>query len=102
MNSFFYGNPNEEEPYIPRQFPLIASQLNADISFRSSSFKLTPDKQSTMRQTLFEQFELNNFIYTFEASFFGSTRTITEKRHFTIKDFKNMGVSLCRALYRTI
>ena len=43
-----------------------------------------------------------DFIYTFEASFFGSTRTINEKKHFTIQDFKNLGVSLGKALYRTI
>ena len=41
MNSFFYGNPCQDDPSLPRLFPLIASSLNKNISFKHSSFKLT-------------------------------------------------------------
>eukprot|EP00825_Cyclidium_porcatum_P016768 TRINITY_DN1968_c0_g1_i3.p1 TRINITY_DN1968_c0_g1~~TRINITY_DN1968_c0_g1_i3.p1 ORF type:complete len:218 (-),score=41.05 TRINITY_DN1968_c0_g1_i3:113-766(-) len=100
MNSFFYGNPNEEMPHIPKSFPLAAAQLNQDISFRSSSFKLIPEKSSTMRQALFEEF-YHNYVYTFEASFYGSLRQ-NEKRHFTPTDYKNLGMSICKALYKEL
>ena len=44
----------------------------------------------------------NPYIYTFEASFFGSNRTINEKKHFSIKDFKNLGITLCKSLFKVI
>lgn len=53
-----------------------------------------------MRQSLFEEF-YNHYVYTFEASFFGSLRQ-NEKRHFTPTDYKNLGVSICRALHKEL
>jgi hypothetical protein len=40
LNSFFYGNPWESDPSIPRLFPLVCSKLNEMIKFESSVFKL--------------------------------------------------------------
>lgn len=53
-----------------------------------------------MRQSLFGYLR-NPYIYTFESSFFGSKRG-NEIKDFSIQDFKNLGISLCRALYKII
>ena len=51
-----------------------------------------------MRQSLYTY--LNNpYIYTFEASFFGSIRN-NEKKDFSIIDYKNLGFALCRYLVK--
>lgn len=51
-----------------------------------------------MRQSLYTY--LNNpYIYTFEASFFGSIRN-NEKKDFSIIDYKNLGFALCRSLVK--
>ncbi len=82
MNSFFYGNPNENDPQKPRIFPLLSSKLNPAITYKDCTFKFQQDKASTARQNLCE--ELNNpSIYTFEASFYGS-QINGEKKHFSM------------------
>ena len=43
MNSFFYGNPDEDE-FTSREFPLIASHINNDINMDNSVFQLSSDK----------------------------------------------------------
>ena len=43
MNSFFYGNPDEDE-FTSRVFPLIASHINNDINMDNSVFQLSSDK----------------------------------------------------------
>ena len=44
MNSFFYGNPYNDDPTEPRVIPLIASSLNENVSFGDSTFKLSNHK----------------------------------------------------------
>jgi len=72
MNSFFYGNPNEDDAIIPRIIPMECAEINPNIDFRSSTFRCSTDKESTLRQALGNNiFQKNCFVYTFEASFFG-------------------------------
>lgn len=49
MNSFFYGNPHEGEPLLPKMIPIQSSQLNKGIDFKSSTFKISASKASTFR-----------------------------------------------------
>ncbi|KAL4449715.1 hypothetical protein ABPG74_008088 [Tetrahymena malaccensis] len=101
MNSFFYGNPYEEDPYLPKLIPMECQNTNKGIDFRSCTFKLTPDKESTFRQALLNEIPENPFIYTFEASFYG-TQIQYQKNHFSIDDFKNLGRDVIKGFYRSV
>jgi len=74
MNSFFYGNPNEDDGVAQQIIPMECAELNPFIDFRSSTFRISADKERTLRQALGNtdnMFQKNCFVYTFEASFFG-------------------------------
>ncbi|KAL4501729.1 hypothetical protein ABPG72_018780 [Tetrahymena utriculariae] len=101
MNSFFYGNPYEEDPYLPKIIPMECQNINKGIDFRSCTFKLIPDKESTFRQALLNEIPENPFIYTFEASFYG-TQIQFYKNYFTINDFKNLGRDVIQGFYRSV
>jgi len=50
------------------------AELNPFIDFRSSTFRISADKERTLRQALGNSYNMsqkNCFVYTFEASFFG-------------------------------
>lgn len=49
MNSFFYGNPNEKDPFYSKVIPMECSELNKAIEFKSCTFNLTEDKKTTLR-----------------------------------------------------
>ncbi|EAS06330.2 zinc carboxypeptidase family protein (macronuclear) [Tetrahymena thermophila SB210] len=101
MNSFFYGNPYEEDPYLPKIIPMECQNINKGVDFRSCTFKITPDKESTFRQALLNEIPENPFIYTFEASFYG-TQIQYYKNHFSIDDFKNLGRDVIKGFYRSV
>ena len=69
MNSFFYGNPFGNNPYV---FPYVAAKTNSFIAFHDCTFSIErKEKAKTARSVLGNLIKDTGNVYTYEMSFFG-------------------------------
>ena len=97
-NCFMYGcsmPSTSSSPRVECIFPFLMSQVCENFSFNSCSFKVAKSKRSTGRVVSGSQLHITKS-YTMETSFLCSEGSNV---HYTPKDFKQMGESLCHALY---
>lgn len=92
MKIFMYGCNVQSDPAATREFPLILSKMDKNFEYKSCSFHMQKNKESTLRISMFNEAQVPN-VYTLEASFCGG-----DGNHYTIEDLKNMGKSVCLAL----
>ncbi|KRW98099.1 hypothetical protein PPERSA_05995 [Pseudocohnilembus persalinus] len=106
---FFYGNPerksknqkNKQSDKI-QNFPLLCCQKDKAFSFKECEFKQQPGKENTLRETIFEDFEIE-YVYTQETSFYGyQVQNGSEVISFTQQKLKDMGKAMMQALYQWI
>jgi hypothetical protein len=95
MNVFMYGCNFQEDPQKTREFPFVLSKISSFFDFRSCSFHMQRNKESTLRISMFKEVEIPN-VFTLEASFCGGNGF-----HYSVNDLKNMGADLCKALLIT-
>ena len=70
-NIFAYGCNIPQSPEVTRAYPFILSKISQFFPYKSCSFKMQKDKESTLRITLFKEI-MSPFVYTLEASFCGA------------------------------
>ncbi|KAL4472948.1 hypothetical protein ABPG72_020642 [Tetrahymena utriculariae] len=91
---FLYGCEEKNDFYQVREFPFILSKINPFFDFKSCDFRIYKSKESTSRQTLFRDLNIEN-IFTIETSFCGPSSLLV---HFNIEDLKQIGVSLAKSI----
>ncbi|KAM3136569.1 hypothetical protein pb186bvf_011372 [Paramecium bursaria] len=88
QSSFVYGCAySSQVKTIERVFALLMSKV---------TLKVESSKDKTARIQLWRELKIN-WVYTYECSFYGQ-----DKKHFTIKDYLNCGVSMCTALAQIV
>ena len=88
-SSFMYGCVSQRNPYRSKEFPYVLYKRMTHFSYFSCNFVMQRSKEGTSRITLFKSGIENSYAY--ELSFCGPVR---ERRHFSIKDYKNIGTEL--------
>lgn len=95
-NAFFYCN-HKDNPRSCSLFPYICTQMNKNISYNQSNFKMPKYKNGTGRISLFKDLELDNIV-TLETSFFGSYNKFHDdgnKVYFNSQLLREIGRDVC-------
>ena len=79
-------------------FPRLCASRGENFNFDFCSFRVQKNKSSCARITVNKEVRLPQS-YTLEASFCGASQGPNKDYHFTVRDFEEMGLRVCQALW---
>ncbi|PAA91645.1 hypothetical protein BOX15_Mlig032425g2 [Macrostomum lignano] len=83
-----------------RLFPWLVSRCSPQLfSYRGCKFNIRKCKEATGRVVMWRQFGIENS-FTMEATFSGTSASMSDCRHFNTNDLESMGHSLASALWQ--